>query len=376
MRSARSIIVAAILASASAASAFTAGNLVVSRVGDGSAALSGNASAVFVDQYTTGGSFVNALAMPTTASGSNFAFTLGATATSVGHITLSDDGKYVTMFGFDAPVGTTGPASNANFRGRTIARIDGGGVIDSSTRFEAAGMTPRAAVSVDGSQYWTTADTGAGTTGGLRYHVHGALTNGALLNATTSNIRTVNIFNNQLYIGASTGVGGDARGVSAVGSGLPTTASTFALLPGMGGSNTGNTDSTYDFVFADANTVYLADDDTSAPASGGLQKWTFDGATWTKAWQVLPTGASGLRSLAGRFQPTGAFELYGITANTTGGELVYLLDNGPVPTAASFNVLASAPTNTVFRGVDFAPIPEPATLGLLIGGAILAIRRR
>jgi hypothetical protein len=370
------ILAAAVLGLASFASAFAPGNLVVSRIGDGQAALSGSASAVFVDQYTTGGTFVNALAMPTSASGSNFAFTLGATGTSVGHITLSDDGRYVTMFGVDAPVGTTSPNSNGSFRGRTIARIDGGGVIDTSTRFEAAGMTPRAAVSVDGSQYWTTADTGSGTTGGLRYHVHGASTNGTLLNAATTNLRTVNIFNNQLYIGASTGVGGDVRGVSAVGTGLPTSASTFALLPGMGGSNTGNSDSTYDFVFADANTVYLADDDTTAPASGGLQKWVLSGGTWTKAWQVLPTGSTGLRSLTGRFQPTGAFELYGITANATGGELVYLLDNGPVPTPASFTVLATASTNTVLRGVEFAPIPEPATLGVLIGGAVLALRRR
>lgn len=376
MRLARSIIVAAILASASTASAFTAGNLVVSRVGDGSAALTGTTSAVFVDQFTTAGSLVNSLAMPTAASGANFAFTLGGTSSTQGQLTLSDDGRYVTLIGYDAPVGTTGPASNASFRGRTIARIDAGGSIDTTTRFEAGGMTPRAAVSVDGSQYWTTADTGAAASGGLRYHVHGASVNGVQLNSTTTNIRTVNIFNNQLYIGSSTGVGGDFRGVSAVGSGLPTTASSFALLPGMGGSNTGNTDSTYDFVFADANTLYVADDDTSAPASGGLQKWTFDGATWTKAWTLVPDASTGLRSLAGRFQPTGAFEIFGITSVSSAGgatQLVQLVDAGANPT---FTVLATAPANTTFRGVDFAPIPEPATLGLLIGGAILAIRRR
>src|SRR5436190_14750865 len=52
-------------------SAFTAGNLVVYRVGDGSASLNANAAAVFLDEYTASGALVQSIAMPTAVSGSN-----------------------------------------------------------------------------------------------------------------------------------------------------------------------------------------------------------------------------------------------------------------------------------------------------------------
>jgi hypothetical protein len=48
------------------AAAFTSGNLVIYRVGDGGSALGGAATAVFLDEYTTsGGSPVQSIAMPT-----------------------------------------------------------------------------------------------------------------------------------------------------------------------------------------------------------------------------------------------------------------------------------------------------------------------
>ena len=49
--------------------AFTPGNVVIYRVGDGAGALSPNGSAVFLDEYTPTGSLVQTVAMPTTASG-------------------------------------------------------------------------------------------------------------------------------------------------------------------------------------------------------------------------------------------------------------------------------------------------------------------
>ena len=43
---------------------FTAGNLAVVRVGDGSAALSSVATATFIDEITTGGTLVQSIALP------------------------------------------------------------------------------------------------------------------------------------------------------------------------------------------------------------------------------------------------------------------------------------------------------------------------
>ncbi len=381
MRLVLSCVVAVVVSAQLAlAGPFTTGNLVISRIGDGAAALSGNSAAVFLDEYTSLGSSVQSVAIPTTDSGANFALTLSGTSTSQGQLTLSADGNYLFIGGTNAPTGTSTPNSNGSFQGRTIARVGGNGVVDTTTRFVAAGTALRSVTSTDGVSLWSAGDTGSGSTGGARALTYGLTTNGTLLNATTSNIRTVNIFNGQLYIGASTGVGGDFRGVSAVGTGLPTTAGqTFSLLPGMGGNNTGNSDSTYDFYFADLNTLYVADDDTTAPASAGIQKWTFNGATWTKQWTVA-SGATnvGFRSITG-LVTSGGVQLYAISGESSANRLVSLLDTGAG--APSLTTLATAGTNQIFRGVDFAPIPEPGAflfglaLTSLVGG-VTAYRRR
>jgi len=72
--------------------AFTAGNIVVYRVGTGSGALAGTATAVFIDEYTTSGAFVQSIAMPIADSGSNQTLTATGTTTSEGFLALSKDG--------------------------------------------------------------------------------------------------------------------------------------------------------------------------------------------------------------------------------------------------------------------------------------------
>jgi hypothetical protein len=371
----------AVLTGAASAAPFTSSSLVVSRIGDGAAALSGSTAAVFLDEFTTAGSLVQSIAIPAANSGANFALTIGGTTTSAGQLTRSVDQRYLTIGGTNAPANTSGANNNGDFRGRTIARVGGGGVANTSTRFEMGGTTLRSVASTDGTSLWMASDIGSNI-GGVRALSFGSTTPGTRLNDATTNIRTVNIFNGQLYIGSSTGVPApsDFRGVSAVGTGLPTTTGqTFSLLPGMGrlgtGADNGNTDSTYDFYFADANTLYVTDDDTTAPASGGLQKWTLNAGTWTKQWTVNADMSTGMRSITGQVTPNGV-QLYAITSETTLNRLVSVFDIGSgTPTVA---VVATAPTNTIFRGVEFAPVPEPSTIliGFVLAGAGVMWRRR
>lgn len=373
-----------LLAAAALAAPFTAGNLVISRIGDGVATLSGTASAMFLDEFTTAGlNTLNSVALPTVASGANFTITGSGTATSMGFLTRSTDGFYLTIAGFDAPLGTTTPSSNGSFQGRTVAVIDASGAVNSTTRFLAAGSTPRSAASTDGTAIWTASDTGSGTSGGVRAMNIGATSTTLVTDATAAtNTRVVNIANNRLYVSANTATGAGGvnswRGVNVIGAGLPTnTGNAMSVVVGGGGGNLGPLDSAYDFYFADANTLYVADDDNTAPATGGLSKWVFSANVWTKLWSVNPANSTGLRSLTGVVNADGSVQLYGIDSNTS-SRLVGLLDTGSTPVSASFSILATSPANQVFRGVDFAPtvIPTPAAVVLLGLGGLAAARRR
>ena len=79
---------------------FVAGNLVVYRVGAGSAALTTASTAVFLDEFTTGGTAVSSLAMPTTAGGGNNPLTAEGTDSSEGLLTRSVDGTQLVLTGY------------------------------------------------------------------------------------------------------------------------------------------------------------------------------------------------------------------------------------------------------------------------------------
>ena len=89
-------------------SPFTQGNIVVLRVGDGSAALTNASTASFIDEYTTSGTFVQSIAIPTT--GLNKLTNAGTSGTE-GLINLSPDGQYLTLAGYDIAPGTASIAA-------------------------------------------------------------------------------------------------------------------------------------------------------------------------------------------------------------------------------------------------------------------------
>src|SRR5436309_5581262 len=110
---------------------FTAGNIVLYRVGDGSAALVGTGTAVFLDEYTPAGVFVQSIAMPAT--GASGRLVASGTATTEGFLTRSEDGRYLVVPGYDAALGAT--VTTSTTAPRVIGRVDANGAVDTSTSY-------------------------------------------------------------------------------------------------------------------------------------------------------------------------------------------------------------------------------------------------
>jgi hypothetical protein len=376
---------------------FQAGSLVVSQLGDGTTALTTGTVAVpitLVEFATSGTPTGYSVALPTTDAGPNFAITGGMTSTSFGFLTRSVDGRFLTMAGSNIDAGTTGSVfSSGSFPNRTIARVDFNGAVDTTTRFNAAGTTPRSAITTNGTDIWWSGDTGSGTTGAVRFTTLGSTTSGTLLvdNVTAPyNTRVLGIFNDQLYASSSVGIpAGSYRGVYTLGTGLEKTGPLAGTIV-VGGSagNTGNADSSYQFFFADPSTLYVADDasGSNAATSRGIQKWVKDDVTssWSKVWNDTPADTTGMRAITGVVDPVaGTVALYGITATASGSanQLVSMFDTLSSTASPGFTTLATSPANYIFRGVALAPVPEPSTLagaaaGLLLVGARLLRRTR
>jgi hypothetical protein len=355
-------VLSAFTAAALAQQPLTFGNLVVVRVGDGTAALSNAATATFLDEYTSTGTLVQTIALPTAVNGLNQPFSNSGTATSEGFLNLSQNGVYLTLAGYATAPGPAAIATSpASVVPRVIARIDLGGGVDTSTTITDGynGVPPvppatsggtsgniRSAATVDGTAYWCSG-TGATAAAGVRYVQHGANTSLGLNAGAPSNVRVAGIYNGQLYATSASTV---YQSVCAVGTGLPTTiGQSVSVLPGLPAASG---PSAYDFWFADPQTLYIADDRaTSGGGGGGVQKWVNSNGTWALQYILQPT--TGCRAVSGR-RVNGTTTVYATTAN---GQLVSFVDNG---VGSPATVVATAPANTAFRGLRV--ISKPSTL--------------
>lgn len=339
-----SVCLASFAASAAIAQ-ITPGNLVVTRVGDGSAALTSAAAAVFLDEYTPAGVLVQSIPMPTVGSGANHAIVNSGSATSEGSITQSADGRYLVTVGYDAAPGTTGVTGTTGATNpRIIARIALDGTIDTSTAIADAysGSNIRGACSIDGEQFWTAGTASAANGPGVRYVAALGDTTSVQLSTSVTNIRRVETFGGQLYCSTASGA---FLGVSTVGTGLPTASGeTVTLLPGFPVASA----SAYDFWFADAETLYVTDDRTNG--NGGLQKWTLSGGSWTLQYLLADAANIGCRGVSG-FVEGGVATLF---ATTTDSRLVTVTDTGA---GSPFSTLNTAASNTAMRSVRWVRTP-------------------
>jgi hypothetical protein len=312
--------------------------------------LSANGNPVFLDEFSVGdGTLVQSIAIPVANDGSNAGFALSGTAISEGALARSGDGRFLTLLGYNG-IHTSGlPATTTATINRVVARISATGSVDTSTRVTAlySAQNARSAVTNDGSRYWLT-----GSGSGVGTITHGATSGGTAVSTTVLNLRNLQIRDGNLFY--STGSGVSTRGLSQVGSGLPIDSGTVSTR--FVAAQAPAPLSPYAFFWLDDSTILVADD-TPAIAGGGLCRWTFDGTNWilsnTYNTGIASTADSQIRGVVATGSPTT------FTAWVTASDGIYKVD--VVSTVGgSFTSVATAATNTAFRGLAFAPTLPPA----------------
>jgi hypothetical protein len=400
----------ALWSSFATAATITAGQLVNIRVGNGTTSPASTGLPVTLDvynvTYTSGAptsvALAQSIALPTATSGTpptsgDRYLTQGGTASGEGGLTLSLDGKFMALGGYNNIVaGVTNGTGNSGQRVVGLLNLSTG-TVDTKTMYS-DGLTTSAirnAFTTNGTDIWT-----ANSTNGVRYVTYNTATNtSTLLTASNGPERRVYIYptssGDQLYTSRQqTGTGG-ISGVATVGSPPPPTSGspTVTELPGMPVATA--TESAYDYFFANANTLYVADDDSSPTLPGGLQKWIFDGSNWNRVYnlQVNPAGnVKGIKSLAGMVDASGNVTLFGATTDTTANYLYGFSDTLANTSAASVTANKLIEASTFFdltnnkwnlRGVAIAPpvaeAPEPTAASLLVLGFSVCgavVRRR
>jgi hypothetical protein len=320
-------------------------NLVVVRVGDGAQALATGGNSVFLDQFTTNGTYVNTIFIPDTGpsalieSGPDLS---GSVITGAA-LTRSANKRLMTLSGYNVALGNTTALHNtyATNVPRGIVTVDSGSQVTlaiAETNAYSAGHF-RGAATDGANNFW-----GSGNIEGTWYF--GLNSPPALIQTTFVNTRSVDIFNGNLYALASqTTYNGLLKFTGlpmAVGSDVPN------MLPGF------NSVSTTDFAVGPTDTlIYLTVGST-------VQKWQYDsvGLTWTNAYALSSGFTEQARYLTADFSG-GAPVLYVTTAEGSAGgnRLVTIVDTN---SSAAAVTLATSGPNQLFKGVRFGPIPAAA----------------
>lgn len=384
-----SALALAALAGTAQAQYFGLGNLVVTRVGDGTTTLNNAAFGTSIVEFNrlgaATGNFIN---LNSGASGTRL--TNSGTATSEGTLTGSSfDGRYLTNAGYDAAAGTAAVVGSANPNtARVVAVTDTWTGTVSYSAFSSATAANSAysannirgaILAADGSIYMTGT---SAVNGGVRT---GAASGGSSSSVSggATNVRVVNQFNfgpgaQPILFSSASGTGSP----NPFGINVLTGAGTYAnIVSDAVLRNGGTASSAYDFWMPNDRTLYVADDRTSS--TGGLIKLVRTGGVagdlTTGAWSfvysiLLPTATAanaGLRGLAGEVVG-GNVNLFAIS---TDNRIVSYSEPIGAVTASSFTTLATAGANFAFRGIEIVPTPGAAAL-LGLGGLLVARRRR
>ena len=348
--------------------AFTEGNLVVSRIGDGAATLTSAANPISLAEFTTTGTAqtaVNIVSLPSFSTGGNNqgGFTDSGTATSNGMLNRSPNGQFLSLVGIDAQVGTASvTGTSAATANRNVANIPNSGVVSVEARLTDAFTTnnARSAVTTNGDDYWI-AGTGTSPTDGVRY------VNAATGTPTTStqiaagNLRNAAIFGGVLFTSGTTSIStynAPSSPPTATATGTPITFTTGGMASGSGS-----------FIFFDRDgatgatnlngldTLYFVD-------GSAIEKYEWTGSGWTQRGSATYSGT--LFSVTAAVNGANV-DLYATTNLASNNALIKATDTtgfgGTLNVvAAGFTTLANAGTNFGFRGLAFAPIAGAPTV--------------
>jgi hypothetical protein len=305
---------------------------------------------------------------------------------------------------------------------RVAALIDAYGNVNSSTAVYNTFNTnnPRSAYTQNGSTVYISGQgSGSDATGGVFYTAVGAPNNAptpitgldTTSNTLSQDTRDVQIVNNTLYVSVDSKEGsGSARSyigtLGTAGTPPTTTVGAPVMLSGVGNSGgtgkvtiSGNGNglnsglqinlSPVNYFFANPSTLYIADSgnpkNNSANSSlgdGGLQKWVNSASDGSGTWSLAYTLASGL-NLVANSGSTGTTGLYGLTGTVVGNSVLLYTTNytlsdldptylfGITDTLSfttatqaaneTFTSLATAPADSNFKGVSFAPAAPQQT---------------
>ncbi|TAG50188.1 MAG: Ig-like domain repeat protein [Betaproteobacteria bacterium] len=353
-----------------AAAALTSGNVVVYRTGGSlnPATAAGSALAtfgnpVFLDEYTPAGGYVQSLAMPIGVVGSNqplFGGARSANNAQEGFLTRS-----ANKFCLAVP----GSSSNSANAPHVIARVSGAGTINTTT---SDGVTSilKGVATADCNSFWTTS-----VSDGVRYVASLGAPTSSSISSTPGAMRALDVYGGQLF---ATTNSSPITGISAFGSLLPTTTATLTLLSGFT-SPTTPVSQPYGFFFAKLDgssagfdTLYVAD------SNKGIVKFALSNGTWTQVGTPIFTTGDTYRGLTGTASGT-TVTLFAVKGSSSdiagagGGVLVKVVDTTGYNSAFNFALpaalttltpIATAATNTTFRGVALAPESPQVTVSI------------
>ncbi len=340
---------------------FSMGNIAVLRVGDGSAALGTDAAAVNILEYAPNGAAgtMNVVLGDASSTVPNRLLLSGDNTTSEGQLNLSSDGRYLSVAGYEAAVGTAAATYKANEK--VIARIAFDGSVNYSTRISAATMngTVRSTVTSNSSRFYITGTSTSPASGNSTRFVSFGTPATTGSTAFFGGVRSLAMFKEQVYYAQNNTVGSLTPNPSAGNYG------TSVLFPGV--NTSGHNYQALALLDADATANYLStgyDVLYCADANLGLVKYYWNGTTWVLAGTFNPASATGvtggLYALTARINEAGNAQIYAVKGAASNNEVLALTDasgfTGSITaTPPAVVAITSAGTNYMFRGVAFTP---------------------
>ena len=364
------------------------GNIVVFRAGSGSNALGNTGNNVFLDEYTTAGSFVQSFPINSTGTGTKLV--VSGNSTAEGGLTISPDGQWISFAGYNS--GTGAASSLTSSTSSLVPRV--AGVLNTTTgNYSLTVMgtwfstqSPRSAVSTDGNKIFAT-----GGNSGLVYGTADGNTAFQSISGTlATNLRWLGAYGTSasgtsLFVSNASGTWATVGvyGGNPLVTGTATSLTAQPNIPLQGGTPI---TTRYGFVYLDTNpsipgldTMYVADDGLT---DGGITKYLLAASgTWNKSGQLIRTGTDNFRGLTAGFDGTNV-TLFGTwkSSNSSAGGVSQLFSFVDANAATStltgsstqLTILATSGTNQVFRGAVMV-VPEPSAIALLGAGACGAV---